>query len=357
MEKTNDLFGEILRHGPSQSTLFLVLSKMRDESRFNEVVQECRKALSIYPDDLRLRTLLAESYLALGFIGLAETELTAVTKSLGDLISVYKLQAEIFNQQQRVDEAFEALKRYLAHKPDDRNALDLLQKMRQRTEEVLSEEPETALPPSAPEPGLDEKQTFGFAAGFENETKSAAEETDEKPLSESPELGGAMPAAMEDDLEAAHVLESPEIPEELMRAAEQVFEAESILESADFPKDIERSLEEEIEELSVAEITHTPDTLEDREGDEFGELATPELAEIYFHQGLINEAVSTYEKVLLEKPEDEASRERLAELKALNEDAFPSRGNADEILHTRKEKMIFVMKDWLAKIQELSEAR
>ena len=75
MEKSNDFLGEILNNGPSQSTFFLVLKKMKEEGRSSEVIQECQKALSLYPDDLRLRTLLAESYLDLGFIGLAEKEL------------------------------------------------------------------------------------------------------------------------------------------------------------------------------------------------------------------------------------------------------------------------------------------
>lgn len=72
MEKSNDLLGEILNYGPSQGTFFLVLKKMKEEGRSSKVIRECQKALSLYPDDLRLRTLLAESYLDLGFIGLAE---------------------------------------------------------------------------------------------------------------------------------------------------------------------------------------------------------------------------------------------------------------------------------------------
>ena len=134
MEKSNDLLGEILNNGPSQGTFFLVLKKMKEEGRSSEVIQECQKALSLYPDDLRLRTLLAESYLDLGFIGLAETELATVTSRLGDLVSAYKLQAEIYTKQQRTEEAVWALNQYLVHRPDDHNALDLLDKIKSPVE-------------------------------------------------------------------------------------------------------------------------------------------------------------------------------------------------------------------------------
>jgi tetratricopeptide (TPR) repeat protein len=357
VKKTNDLFQEILRRGPSPSTLFLLLSKMRDEGRFNAVVQECQKALSIYPDDLRLRTLLAESYLELGFIGLAEAELTAVTQSLGDVITAYKLQADLFSQQRRTDEAFEALNQYLAHRPDDQSALDMLEKLSPLAEEGLTEEPQADQALRPWESGLDEEQALQAEEAFENELTPVEEEADGKPPAEGLGFGGSTVQAADDDLEAAHVIESPDIPEELVRAAEQVFEEESILESTDFREEVDRSYEGDMEEPSVAETAAALDTRRDSEEDEFGELATPELAEIYFHQGLVNEAISTYEKVLSEKPEDEAVRKRLAELKAANEDDSVPEASVDEILRARKERMIVVMKDWLAKIQELSEAR
>lgn len=358
MEQSNDLFREILNHGPSQSTLLLVLSEMKKEGRYSEVVQQCRKALSMYPEDLHVRTLLAESYLELGFIGLAETELLSVTSRLSDLMVSYKLQAEIFSKQQRTEEALKALNQYLAHKPDDRSALDLLEKMTPLAEKVLLEESQTPEELPFPEKEITEKQMPETEEISEDMTQAPEDEIEEDLLSEAPELPEAMVQAGDEKLEEEDLLESPEIADELVRAAETVFQEESALESLEIPEDIERALEKETEEVPTAEVSTITDvTLETQEQDEFSDLATPELAEIYYNQGLINEAVSTYEKVLSDKPGDDASRARLAELKALNQDELQHQEKAEDILRARKEKMITVMEDWLSKIRELGEAR
>ena len=293
MEKSNDLLGEILNYGPSQGTFFLVLKKMKEEGRSSEVIQECQKALSLYPDDLRLRTLLAESYLNLGFIGLAETELATVTSRLGDLASAYRLQAEIYTKQQRTEEAVWALNQYLVHRPDDHNALDLLDKI-----------------------------------------KSAVE--------------GEKPKATQAVEDFAHTEE--ERVEDVVHSQE-----EDILESVVIPEDITRALEEDIEEeVLVAELPE--ERIDQEEKNEFAELATTELAEIYYNQGLINEAINTYELALLSNPDDKTSMERLAELKALNVDKPEQQTAADDILRERKKRMITVLEEWMDRMQELSHA-
>jgi tetratricopeptide (TPR) repeat protein len=299
MEKSNDLLGEILNYGPSQGTFFLVLQKMKEEGQSSEVIRECQKALSLYPDDLHLRTLLAESYLDMGFIGLAETELATVTSRLGDLASAYKLQAEIYTKQQRTEEAVWALNQYLVHRPDDHDALDLLDKI-----------------------------------------KSAAE--GEKPK-ETQALEGFAHTETEDER-----IEDVGHPQE-----------EDILESVVIPEDITRALEEDIEEEEVL-VAELPEERADREEkDEFAELATTELAEIYYNQGLINEAINTYELALLTNPDDKTSMERLAELKALNVDnpEKPEQQTAaDDILRERKKRMITVLEEWMDRVQKLSHA-
>ncbi len=292
MEKSNDLLGEILNYGPSQGTFFLVLKKMKEEGRSSEVIRECQKALSLYPDDLRLRTLLAESYLDLGFIGLAETELATVTSRLGDLVSAYKLQAEIYTKQQRTEEAVWALNQYLVHRPDDHDALDLLDKIK---------------------------------SGVEGEKPKETQ-------------------ALED---FAHTEE--ERVEDVVHSQE-----EDILESVVIPEDITRALEEDIEEEVVAELPE--ERFDQEEKDKFAELATTELAEIYYNQGLINEAINTYELALLTNPDDKTSMERLAELKALNVDKPEQQTAADDILRERKKRMITVLEEWMDRVQKLSHA-
>ena len=328
MEKSNDLLGEILNNGPSQGTFFLVLKKMKEEGRSSEVIQECQKALSLYPDDLRLRTLLAESYLDLGFIGLAETELATVTSHLGDLVSAYKLQAEIYTKQQRTEEAVWALNQYLVHRPDDHNALDLLDKIKPAVE---GEKPKAT------------KAVEDFAHTEE-------ERIEEQTIIATPEITEDVVRAPEGGIEREQVLESPELSEDVVHSQE-----EDILESVVIPEDITRALEEDIEEEVV--VAELPEERVDREEkDEFAELATTELAEIYYNQGLINEAINTYELALLSNPDDKTSMERLAELKALNVDKPEQQTAADDILRERKKRMITVLEEWMDRIQELSHA-
>lgn len=145
-----DIYTQILRHGPSQGTLLIVLTKMREQGRHQEVIEECLKALEKYPDDIRLRRLLAESYSESGFIEEARSELEKLTTEIEDLSSVYKLQASLYARQSKTNEASEALKRYLAHNPHDREAIDLLNQVNeQQGYSALSSEEKGAPPEEA----------------------------------------------------------------------------------------------------------------------------------------------------------------------------------------------------------------
>ncbi len=336
MEKSNDLLGEILNYGPSQGTFFLILQKMKEEGRSGEVIQECQKALSLYPDDLRLRTLLAESYLDLGFIGLAETELATVTSRFEDLVSAYKLQAEIYTKQQRTEEAVWALNQYLAHRPDDHNALDLLDKIKSAVE------------------GAKPKET----QAVEDFARTEEERIEEPAVMEAPDIiedvERALGEEIEDKIEKEHVPESLELSEDVFLSQE-----ENILEEVEIPEDITHALEEDIEEEVVEKAHEVPEdaTLVFQERrDEFAELATPELAEIYYNQGLINEAINTYELALLTNPDDKTSMKRLAELNALNVDKPEQQTAENDILRERKKRMITVLEEWMDRMQELSHA-
>ena len=254
MGNASDLLGRILTHGPSQNTIFLVLTEMTKEGRFNEVIQECLKALSVYPDDIRLRNLLAASYLEAGFISLAEAELSRVTSELETLASAYKLQARIYKQQKKVEEASVSLKRYLALNPDDEEAIDLFVK-------ILSAEA-VAEPEVTPFDGV-AKEPPAEAEFVEDETKDAADEEEE----------------------------------------------------------------------------------------EIVDLATPTLAELYFSQGQIQEAIETYEKVLLNNPDDKRSEQRLNELRASHDKETEPQPSEEDAARAKIEKSIEILEGWLSRIQ------
>ena len=243
MEQATDLFDSILRAGPSQSTLLIILAGMKKEGRLTEVIRECRKALNVFPDDIRLRALLAGSYLEEGLMDQAETELGIAGSDIDDLSHVFKLQAELFAQQERTTEAIEALKRYLAHKPDDEEAVDLLKKLEPVEEDAGLQIPKT---------------------------------TEEK----------------------AGVTE---------------------------------------EEL-------------------FSVLASPTIAELYYNQGHIEEAVSTYESYLLKNADDKSAIKRIAELQAIASKKGEPQIIYEDEKRAGKEKMISVLETWLSRIRELKYA-
>jgi len=262
MKKMNDLLGQILEKGPSQGTLFLILNKIKGEGRSSEVIQGCLRALAIYPDDTRLRRLLAEAYLETGFTGRAEAELDRVASDIRKLATVYKLQAKTYIRQKRTEEASEALRLYLVHQPTDQEAIDLLSDIEGLAAEAL--------------PGLPD---------------TAAIEGDR-----SPRPGPGTPEACE-----------PASGQE--------------------------------EHFSISG------------------LATPTLAEIYYNQGQIQEALITYEKVLSRDPDDQDSRVRLSEIRALiTGDRSSQAINNEKKLNARKERLIEILEGWLPRIRDLNHA-
>ena len=243
MGESNELFTRILSSGPSQSTLFLLLTEMKKQGQIDDVIKECEKVLNIYPDDYRLRYLLAECYMESGLLDQSEKELEKVASHIESLILVYKNLAENFARQGRAQEASEALKKYLSHRPDDKEALTLREKIKL----------EQQIPPEA----LEKAET----------------------------------------------------------GPEKDYDAEFLT-----------------------------------------ELATPTLAEIYYNQGLIREAINTYKSILAANPDDEAAARRMEELTALAEEETETQELYEDIIIERKKKMLGILEGWLARLQGLSHA-
>jgi len=247
MAEKDNILDEILNHGPSADSISIVLTRMKKEGRLSEVVQECIKFLRIYPDSIRLRLLLAESCLEIGFIGLAESELEKVTSMIEDLIPSYKLLAGIYAKQRRLTEAADTLKLYLAHCPREPEALKLLEEMR------------------------------------------PASVSGEAPL--------------------------------------------------------------KVEELSDDVISGV-----DERRDALVDFATPTIAELYYAQGKLSAAISTYEKVISSNPDDSDSLKRLIELKGMAPAEPGPEGKEKDDLHKKKKKLITILEEWLPKIKEKQHA-
>jgi tetratricopeptide (TPR) repeat protein len=187
MEPSDNLYNEILSGGPSQGTLFLVLLRMKKEGRFDKVMEECAKALEIFPDDIRIRKLLAEAYYAAGMIQEAETEIKTAIAKINDLAGSYRLLADLCVSQGKMEEAIEALKLYLIHSPDDKESFTLLESLAPSSHETAQPPEEPAVIPVV-EPELSDIVTPTLAEVYYSQGKTQeAIDTYEKVLGRAPD--------------------------------------------------------------------------------------------------------------------------------------------------------------------------
>ena len=83
------------------------------------------------------------------------------------------------------------------------------------------------------------------------------------------------------------------------------------------------------------------------------EIATATLAEVYFQQNQLQDAIETYEKVIVLRPEDESSRRRLEELRGMmtkeQQIETPERDP-----NKKTKELISILERWLSNIREQS---
>ena len=127
---------EILENSPSQGTLYVLLTIMKDNGKLNLVIRECLKAISRFPEDLHLRKILAEAYLEDGRLLEAEAEFGRVVNGMKMLAGIFRSRADIFMLQKRENEAMESLKQFLAFFPENEEAALLLTEL-EKTEDVF----------------------------------------------------------------------------------------------------------------------------------------------------------------------------------------------------------------------------
>ncbi len=188
MEKNTALYDEILKNGPSQTTLHIVLARMKGEGRINEVIKWCMTFLRVYPKDIHLRMLFAECYLAIGSVGQAEAEFLKVSSMINDLLPVYARLAGIYAKQKRFVEAAGEAEMFLAHHPDDSEMREILKIVEEtRADGAAGPDPEWPVLPDDEEGSLVNFATPTIAELYFSQGQlDAAVETYERVLEEHP---------------------------------------------------------------------------------------------------------------------------------------------------------------------------
>ena len=187
MEDNTVLYNEILKHGPSQTTLHIVLDRIKGEGRVHEVIQWCMVFLRVFPKDINLRMLLAGCYLDMELVGQAETEFLKVSSMMNDLLPVYAELAKVYVKQKRFKEAAGEAEKFLAHHPDDPEMHEILKMVKEGKD--AAEEPDEKWP-VLPD---DEETLVNFATPtiaelyFNQGQLDAAVETYERVIEEHPD--------------------------------------------------------------------------------------------------------------------------------------------------------------------------
>ena len=129
MSVSEGIYTEIIDKIETPSASVLLVKLLLKEGKTEIAIKACLKALEVFPDDMNIRRLLAETYFQQGRMELAEKELQKLADQIGEFTSVFKLQANLFKQKERLKEAVRALKVYLVHHRDDKEATRLLSEL------------------------------------------------------------------------------------------------------------------------------------------------------------------------------------------------------------------------------------
>ena len=129
MSTSEGLYTEIIDKIETPSASALLVKLLLKEGKTEIAIEACLKALEIFPDNMTIRRLLAETYLQQGQMELAERELERLADQIGEFTSVFKLQAKLFRKEEKLKEAIRALEVYLVHHKDDEEAVQLLSEL------------------------------------------------------------------------------------------------------------------------------------------------------------------------------------------------------------------------------------
>jgi len=150
---------------------------------------------------------------------------------------------------------------------------------------------------------------------------------------------------------------------ELEKLADQIGEFTSVfkLQAKLFRK--EKKLKEAIRALEVYLVHHKDDKeaaqllseLTSTGKDEGAVVSTPTLAEIFFNQGALDEAIKVYQQVVEASPDDETSKMRLNELEQINV-AEVQKTPGEGATKDRRLELIRILENWLGAIESQKAA-
>jgi tetratricopeptide (TPR) repeat protein len=129
VSESEGLYAEIIDKIETPSASVPLVKLLLKEGKTEIAIKACLKALEIFPDDMNIRRLLAETYFQHGRFELAEKELQKLADQIAEFTSVFKLQANLFKKKERLKEAIRVLKVYLVHHRDDKEAIQLLSEL------------------------------------------------------------------------------------------------------------------------------------------------------------------------------------------------------------------------------------
>lgn len=138
MNELNGIYDKIVDKIATPEARLILLEILKKGGKPERVIKACRNALKLFPDDISIRKLLAETYYEQGSIELTERELKKISKEIDKLALIFKLKAEVLKNEDKVEEAIESLKLYLAHHSNDQEAADLLSELSASPEEKAS---------------------------------------------------------------------------------------------------------------------------------------------------------------------------------------------------------------------------
>ncbi len=125
MIQSDNFLYTLLENIPSRNTAFLILDRMKKNGKTDNMEETCTRVLEMYPDDIRIRGILAEYYMDKGLTDKAAEEIERASSMLDNLSYIYKLAAKIRQKQNNEQAAAVSLKKYMAIHPDDRDALNM----------------------------------------------------------------------------------------------------------------------------------------------------------------------------------------------------------------------------------------